>query len=474
MEIKKIARKFRVFARIFINCANKPVLTERAGVTFFRPSALFGGEIRASMAPKRPAPAEQPPPAESSGEDEASSESTGSEEEEEEDPSDSDEPKSTQQKAPPPKPSSAPPPRANSTPHKSAPSSESESDSESEPESESESESDSDEPKGKPPKTSRPTAVANAKPQKSAPDSDSGSESDSDVTPLAAKPMEGQSTPQSKRQNLKRPRSELTVAADDDAKTPSKKLSNATSRASQSTGEESSKKLPFQRVWSEEDEVTLLKGMIEYWEKRGVDPSTNIISFHEFIKDRLRLDAVPGQLTNKIRSLKKRFKNNEAKAKNGKDCKPSLQQAFDLSVKLWGSEHGIMKETSNPKASANGTTSKKKKKKSAEDASSPMVISLSPQRMVKDEDNKAIVKAENWNSDATQVSLCEDQLSCFLNGRVDDRFLRSGLGLISDSKREELEERWKKLNLAELQVLSEKALMIHEQINLILDAYKKP
>lgn len=416
------------------------------------------------MAPKRPAPAdEQPPPAESSDE-ETSSGSTRSEEEENEESSESDGPKGTQPKVPLNKPSSAPPPRANSKPQGSPRSSESES--------ESKSESEPDEPKGKTLKTSRPTADANPKSQKS--DTSSESESESDVTPLAAKPMEGQTTPQSNKLNLKRPGSELTVAAEDAAKTPSKKPSNATSRSSQNTGEESSKKPLFQRVWSDEDEITLLEGMIEYWEKRGVDPAANINSFHAFIKERLQLDAVPGQLVTKMRNSKKKFKNNEAKVKNGKEkifTKPNEQRAFELCRKLWGSEEGIMRETSNSKPSVNGSASKKKK--SAQNTSSAVLVPHLPQYNIKNKDEKATEEFETKHSSATQVSLCEHELSRFSGGHVDARFLRRGLELISESKREELEERWKKLQLAELQALSERALMIHEQTNLIIDAYKK-
>ncbi|OWM77635.1 hypothetical protein CDL15_Pgr017035 [Punica granatum] len=414
------------------------------------------------MAPKRPTPAdEQPPPAVSS--DEESSESVRSEEEEEDEENesyDSDEPKGTQQKGPQPKPSSALPPRAQSKPQKPVSSSESESESESEDEptakliarpnpkqqksaASSESDSESDEPKGKP--------------------AESDSESDSDVTPVvAAKPVEIQGTPQSKKLNLKRPRSETTSAAEDAAKTPSKK-STATSRSSHSTGEESSKKTLFQRVWSEEDEIALLEGMIEFSEKRGVDPSTNINSFHEFIKDRLRFDVVQGQLVTKIRNCKKKFMN-----KIGKDrvfSRPNDQRAYDLSKKLWDSQEGIIGE-SVPKA--NGTATKKKKK-TAGNTSAAMVVPPSPPTKVKGKDEMA----ETQHGDATSMSLCEVELSRFSGGRLNCSFLRRGLESINGSKREEMEKEWEKLQVAELHLQANRARLVQEHTNLIMNAYNK-
>ncbi|OWM82784.1 STOREKEEPER protein-like [Punica granatum] len=370
------------------------------------------------MAPKRPAPADkQPPPAVST--DEESSESAGSEEEEEEEDDesyDSDEPRGFQQKAPQPKPSSAPPPRAQTKPQKPV--------SSSEPESESE----SDESKGN---------LA-----------ESDSESDCDVTHVAAaKPVEGEGTPKSKKLILKRP------AAEDAATTHSKK-SNAASRSSRNPGEEgSSKKTPFQRVWSDEDEIAFLEGMIEFWEKRGVDPKLDINSFHEFIKGRLHLAVVPAQLANKIRTCKRKFKNNQARAMNGKGVRPNDRRAYELSRRLWDSEEGIIGENSVPKAT--------KKRKTSTATVVPM--------KVKGKDKMA----ETWHNDASPMSLCEAELSRILDGHLNGSSLRRGLEHMSDSRKEKMEEEWEKLQLAELQVQANRALMIHEHANLIINAYKK-
>nr|GMD91012.1 GLABROUS1 enhancer-binding protein-like [Ipomoea batatas] len=48
-----------------------------------------------------------------------------------------------------------------------------------------------------------------------------------------------------------------------------------------------SKKQLFQRLWSEDDEIALLEGMIEYTEKENADPHTDLDAFHDFIRNSL-------------------------------------------------------------------------------------------------------------------------------------------------------------------------------------------
>ncbi|KNA02725.1 hypothetical protein SOVF_215960, partial [Spinacia oleracea] len=143
-----------------------------------------------------------------------------------------------------------------------------------------------------------------------------------------------------------KPRSKSTVAAlaaekrpsESELKTSSKKPrkeksgSGAAPLAAVSpvVHEEGSKKL-FQRVFSEDDEIEILKGMIEYRAKRGADPMFEIDDFYGFVKKSVHVDVNKGQIVDKVRRLKKKFFN----AKKKKLSNPHEIHAFELSKKIW-------------------------------------------------------------------------------------------------------------------------------------------
>ncbi|KNA16147.1 hypothetical protein SOVF_091830 [Spinacia oleracea] len=140
-----------------------------------------------------------------------------------------------------------------------------------------------------------------------------------------------------------KPRSKSTVAAEKrpsetELKTSSKKprkeklVSGAAPAAAASpvVHEEASKKL-FQRVFSEGDEIEILKGMIEYRAKRGADPMVEIDDFYGFVKKSVHVDVNKGQIVDKVRRLKKKFFNAKKKKLNN----PHEIHAFELSKKIW-------------------------------------------------------------------------------------------------------------------------------------------
>ncbi|KAL8460207.1 hypothetical protein ACS0TY_031934 [Phlomoides rotata] len=111
-----------------------------------------------------------------------------------------------------------------------------------------------------------------------------------------------------------------------------------------------SKKLLFQRIWSEDDEIAILNGLMEYSRKKKSDPMANLSAFHDFIKKNLHMDVTRTQLQHKIRRLKKKYQNNRNRAKDGKDrtfSKSHEQKAYDLSKTLWGNEIGKKKGREN-------------------------------------------------------------------------------------------------------------------------------
>nr|AFK47749.1 unknown [Medicago truncatula] len=92
------------------------------------------------------------------------------------------------------------------------------------------------------------------------------------------------------------------------------------------TGEDSKKN--FQRVFSEEDELVILKGLGDFVAKTGKDPMKETAAFHSFVKKLLKADANAEQLKRKVRGLKKKFESSD------NFTKPHDKRAFDL-FKVW-------------------------------------------------------------------------------------------------------------------------------------------
>jgi len=96
-----------------------------------------------------------------------------------------------------------------------------------------------------------------------------------------------------------------------------------------------SKRVMFQRLWSEDDEIGLLNGMIEYNKKTGLE---ELNDFFDFIKNSLHVNVSKAQLSDKIRRLKKKYQNNARKDEAGKFpifWKAHEKKSYELSKKLW-------------------------------------------------------------------------------------------------------------------------------------------
>ncbi|XP_047324225.1 probable transcription factor At1g11510 [Impatiens glandulifera] len=115
------------------------------------------------------------------------------------------------------------------------------------------------------------------------------------------------------------------------------------------------KKQLFQRIWSEEDEIAILNGMIDHGENEGINPATvDMSSLYDSIRDSIQVQASRSQLTDKVKKLKKKFLTNLEKSYNGIDrtfAKDHDQKCYDLSKKIWGTTAG--KVTLNAKVSRN-------------------------------------------------------------------------------------------------------------------------
>ncbi|KAK4421304.1 putative transcription factor [Sesamum alatum] len=229
---------------------------------------------------------------------------------------------------------------------------------------------------------------------------------------------------------------------------------------SEKKSNDDSKKQLFQRLWSEDDEIVILKGMIDYAEKKKSDPVADLNAFHDFIKDSLHVDVTRTQLQDKIRRLKKKYENNKGKEKEGKDrtfSKSHEQKAYDLSKHVWGNEsgkeNGSEKVVGSPKANGSVRKSQSKRVNAVENGESDDVKSM-----------------EVANGDLDRLSPAKIVSSNDV--RMEERILRIGAELFEGDKTVEGEREWRKLRLEEMEVYLKKLDLMRAQTKLVLDVLK--
>ncbi|RAL52432.1 hypothetical protein DM860_007289 [Cuscuta australis] len=116
----------------------------------------------------------------------------------------------------------------------------------------------------------------------------------------------------------------------------------------------------FQRLWTDEDEIELLQGFLEYTTQRGAINSSHhhdTTAFYDQIKNKLQLDFNKNQLVEKLRRLKKKYRNIVGKIGAGKDFvfKSAHDQAtFEISTKIWSNGGSAVRGGSTAAADTGG------------------------------------------------------------------------------------------------------------------------
>ncbi|GJS26005.1 GLABROUS1 enhancer-binding protein-like protein [Tanacetum coccineum] len=91
----------------------------------------------------------------------------------------------------------------------------------------------------------------------------------------------------------------------------------------------------FARLWSEENEIELIEGMLNYVNEIKKDPIVEINDFYEFVKGDVHVDVTTSQILNKVKRLRKKYENNYAKFEKSNKVKSFLNQherrMYDLS-----------------------------------------------------------------------------------------------------------------------------------------------
>ena len=105
-----------------------------------------------------------------------------------------------------------------------------------------------------------------------------------------------------------------------------------------------------QRIWSDEDEIVILNGMIEFQHENEKNSSADTGDFYGFVKESLCFNASNNQFVNKIRMLKKKYFTDVEKNESGKYetfSKPHDLECVELAKKIWGAGGIVVGNESN-------------------------------------------------------------------------------------------------------------------------------
>ncbi|KAK7356008.1 hypothetical protein VNO80_15274 [Phaseolus coccineus] len=94
----------------------------------------------------------------------------------------------------------------------------------------------------------------------------------------------------------------------------------------------------FQRLWTDEDEIGLLQGFLDYTAQRGSSHHNDTALFYDQIKSKLQLGFNKNQLVEKLRRLKKKYRNVVTKISDGKEVSfksPHDKATFEISRRIW-------------------------------------------------------------------------------------------------------------------------------------------
>ncbi|CAL1386143.1 unnamed protein product [Linum trigynum] len=249
-------------------------------------------------------------------------------------------------------------------------------------------------------------------------------------------------------------------------------------------------RVPFQRLWGENDEIAVLSGLIEFAEKKGADPLKDMAAFYDFINKSLAVDVSLAQLKEKVTRFRKKFKNH-ANGKNGLDksfSKVHDQKSFDLSKKIWDSQgEGLLGRIADGKS--NGKAAKKSGGSSSKSASkaadlvaanghgnAKRVGGGSSSGNANRNASNAALRAGIGGAEAREIDGGNDQKDGLrldwspTGAEVESFVVKNELDMVEGSKRNELARRWKEHDIAALELFVQRNELIIEKAQLILDS----
>lgn len=242
----------------------------------------------------------------------------------------------------------------------------------------------------------------------------------------------------------------------------------------------------FQRLWTDEDEIGLLQGFYEYTSQRGGFKNSayhhDTAPFYDQIKSRLQLDFNKNQLVEKLRRLKKKYRNAMARVNSGKDLSfktPHEQATFQISKKIWcdidGAAAGVEDEYHHVTPiilhgnDTNGSPSSSRKR------SRTSIPPLTQENVLHHTIfNSSLSNVIEETVKSSLVPLFKEVMHSAVNGRgfgsLNPLGVNFGMTLLGGLvERELMDDKWRKQQILELEVYSKRAELVQEQIKLALE-----
>ncbi|XP_006360555.1 neurofilament medium polypeptide-like [Solanum tuberosum] len=226
-------------------------------------------------------------------------------------------------------------------------------------------------------------------------------------------------------------------------------------------------------LWSDDDQLALLKGIAEYKAVKGMEPSADMSVFHEFIRGKLQVEVSKRQLREKVRRLKKKYLTNVKDGEEPVFMKGQDFLVFEHSKRIWGAPG-----TSNG-VSTNGTAKiTVEVKKSSEPKRSAKVSKPKDDEkhvVVKEVVKEDIIKGDqqDFQSEYPHLTASFESMAgmstMYPNGT---NFLKEKMSLIANNKAKVLEKKWKKLEDDEAALMVNRLDLIAEHYRLVVDAMR--
>ena len=250
----------------------------------------------------------------------------------------------------------------------------------------------------------------------------------------------------------------------------------------------------IQRIWTNEDEIELLRGFLEFTTLRGSTNYNVTKEFYDQIRSKLRVEFNKNQLSDKLRKLKRNYKRVLEKINPDKEFsfKTAHEQAtFEISRKIWGDivgRNGIednMFDEDEPSSSLNDFNLVNVKVEDEE-----VMGDFRPWKRPKSLSGLKINEKhvsnngtlpndiENGNNDV--ASLIEDTVKSLSplfqellsNALNPTQLSPDGVSTPNMQSGEGVDEKWKEQKIKELEVYSKRLELVQDQIKATLEELK--
>ncbi|KAG2241033.1 hypothetical protein Bca52824_096860 [Brassica carinata] len=249
------------------------------------------------------------------------------------------------------------------------------------------------------------------------------------------------------------------------------------------SGEEETKKTYFNRVWSEEDEIAALQGLIDYRNHTGVNPYDDTNAFYLSVKKSISFDVSKTQLIKKLWGLKTKYENNVGKEKNGEELafpKPHDRKVFDLSKCFWGADGVVALDSAvksngkSKKSSLKKVEPEKKKSSSSKKVEPEKQQELASSSLPNGKSCEGEVTNKGEASGVVEVDGFEKSVLVKALARfgVDDLSAQEGWSRLAIEDKKRFKEQWKVLQLRELEFYSQKSGFIHEVVTKMAESFQ--